>query len=106
MPTQPTPTTLPDLLRFYLRGALDPHSFNTHLLLILIDQAEGQALLRALVDETIAELQVQAQDIAALATQRDVALPSQQRAADDDAADDKGDAPSPDSTASTEPDNG
>jgi hypothetical protein len=95
MSTQPTPTTLPDLLRFYLRGALDPHSFNTHLLLILIDQAEGQALLRALLDETIAELQVQARDIAALAAHGDVLLPSQPGPVDDEAAGEaQGDAPS------------
>jgi hypothetical protein len=77
MSTQPTPTTLPDLLRFYLRGLLDPHSFNTHLLLILIDQAEGQTLIKALLDEAIAELQVQGQDIAAVAAHLAIVLPSQ-----------------------------
>jgi hypothetical protein len=33
------------LLRFYLRGLLDAHSFNTHLRLILFDQAEAQGLI-------------------------------------------------------------
>jgi hypothetical protein len=84
MSTQPTLTTLPDLLRFYLRGALDAHSFNTQLLLILIDQAEEQALLKTLLDEALAELQVQAQDIAALAAQVELVLPSQGRTGADE----------------------
>jgi hypothetical protein len=72
-----TPTTQPDLLRFYLRRALDGRSFNTHLLLVLIDQAEEQGLIKTLLDEALAELQVQAQDIAALAAQVELVLPSQ-----------------------------
>jgi hypothetical protein len=38
-------------------------------------------LIQALLDEAVAELQVQAQDIAALAMHLDVALPSQQESA-------------------------
>jgi hypothetical protein len=66
MSTHQTPTTPDELLRLYLRGLLDAHSFNTHLLLILMDVVEEQRLLRGLLDASTTELQVQAQDLAAL----------------------------------------
>jgi hypothetical protein len=86
-----TPTTPDELLRLYLRGLLDAHSFNTHLLLILIDLVEDQRLLKGLVDASTTELQTQAQDITALAAQMPMILPSQQSAAkgtDDEASSD------------------
>jgi hypothetical protein len=77
MSTHQTPTTPDELLRLYLRGLLDAHSFNTHLLLILIDLVEEQRLLRGLLDASTTELQVQARDLVALATWLSVMLASQ-----------------------------
>jgi hypothetical protein len=77
MSTHQTPTTPDELLRLYLRGLLDAHSFNTHLLLILMDVVEEQRLLRGLLEASTTELQVQARNLAALAAELKVMLPSQ-----------------------------
>jgi hypothetical protein len=66
----------------YLRSLLDAHSFNTHLLLILMDVVEEQRLLRGLLDASTTELQVQARDMAALAGHLNVMLPSQANASE------------------------
>jgi hypothetical protein len=54
MSTQPYSPN--DLLRLYLRGMLDDHTFKTQAALILIDQAEDQRGIKALMEIMSEEL--------------------------------------------------